>query len=1124
MLNNLDVLEKKQDQVNHSTGKFDDAVKMQRKTAEAQWHLLVSNLEVMGIRVGTKVLPPVTSFVKFLAGTAMPAAAKFGTAMAHLVPVDQIKQGLSQAKGLVGDFLSGLTGGKSVSGMVGDFMDGLSGKKAPKVGIKLPKATAPKNVSPSAIAYGMSPAHPTGEKTVLGLPPSAVAHGIGRTPDIGAKSPLPPSAIAHGQNITKILPKPEKTKVSAAQQIGKPRSATRSSVAASRTSTGATWAVILGKGLADAIGWVGKHTADFTKKIAGILGKIDFVSVGKGFGAQAIPLAIGFISSLFDPLFSLDFWKHHWLDTIIAVIAVIPIGRLAGIFGKVFSKVPILKAFEPLLKGVSKLGGLFEKAFGKIFKPIGRGIVDGFKRAFPAAEGVLRGAIDRYILRPFTKFREIGRLAPRWLSDGIQRGTAWVTEKILGLTKLIVKPFAKAGGWLISKGSELIKGFTRGVSTGAKGIGSFLWRWVGKPVVDAFRGAGSWLWSKGRSVASGFKSGAVSGAKSIGSFFWRWVGKPVVDAFRGAGSWLWSKGRGLASGLKSGAVSGAKGIGSFMWRSIGKPAVDAFSGAGKWLWSAGKWAVSGLKSGATSAAKGISGWINRLVIKPIVGAFKGAGSWLMKAGGYLLSGLKSGVVGAVKGIGGWLWKNLVSPIISAVKHFFGIKSPSRVFMGIGGHLVGGLMKGMATTSGTAIAKKIFGDLPHALSRIVHKGLVSVKKLPGKALDALSSIGDSIGLGDNSTSGSAQQFAQAALKSYGWGPSQWPALKALWNGESGWNYRATNASSGAYGIPQALPASKMASAGSDWRTNAATQIKWGLGYIKSRYGSPAQRLVAVAGPVPALVRQGHRRRREGPRLGRRKGRRSSSTSRAARTFCPTRQSWRSPSPRHPAARVRVRHHPQRLGPGPPGPAARRGRQGRPGERQAPPQGRGAAEKKLEAAREGAEGGGDRAGQRPAQRQDVDRQHDRHRPAEDAGDGHLGGDRLGGQVPGHEAPERRLHRRPRRAIQKKGGQAPGSPTSGRRSQKRSRRPTVRTDQASNIKDFLSISGTSATSVGDLISQAGSQQKTASSFVRCRKSLKARGASKELLQQLSDAGPGSQLATSSARRTSRPGTSPS
>jgi hypothetical protein len=72
----------------------------------------------------------------------------------------------------------------------------------------------------------------------------------------------------------------------------------------------------------------------------------------------------------------------------------------------------------------------------------------------------------------------------------------------------------------------------------------------------------------------------------------------------------------------------------------------------------------------------------------------------------------------------------------------------------------------------------------------------------------------------------------------WPESQWPPLNSLWTRESGWRTTAKNPSSGAYGIPQALPASKMASAGGDWRTNPATQIKWGLSYIASRYGSPS----------------------------------------------------------------------------------------------------------------------------------------------------------------------------------------------------------------------------------------------------------------------------------------------
>jgi hypothetical protein len=89
----------------------------------------------------------------------------------------------------------------------------------------------------------------------------------------------------------------------------------------------------------------------------------------------------------------------------------------------------------------------------------------------------------------------------------------------------------------------------------------------------------------------------------------------------------------------------------------------------------------------------------------------------------------------------------------------------------------------------------------------------------------------------SPSGNPQNIAAAMLGSYGWPSSQFGCLVSLWNQESGWNVYASNPSSGAYGIPQALPGSKMASAGPDWESNAATQIRWGLGYIKSTYGSP-----------------------------------------------------------------------------------------------------------------------------------------------------------------------------------------------------------------------------------------------------------------------------------------------
>jgi hypothetical protein len=85
-------------------------------------------------------------------------------------------------------------------------------------------------------------------------------------------------------------------------------------------------------------------------------------------------------------------------------------------------------------------------------------------------------------------------------------------------------------------------------------------------------------------------------------------------------------------------------------------------------------------------------------------------------------------------------------------------------------------------------------------------------------------------------GASQQIAAGLVASRGWGSNQFSCLVSLWGKESGWRTNAAN-SSGAYGIPQALPGSKMSSAGPNWQTNPVTQITWGLNYIAGVYGTP-----------------------------------------------------------------------------------------------------------------------------------------------------------------------------------------------------------------------------------------------------------------------------------------------
>ncbi|MFI6443296.1 transglycosylase SLT domain-containing protein [Kitasatospora sp. NPDC050543] len=102
----------------------------------------------------------------------------------------------------------------------------------------------------------------------------------------------------------------------------------------------------------------------------------------------------------------------------------------------------------------------------------------------------------------------------------------------------------------------------------------------------------------------------------------------------------------------------------------------------------------------------------------------------------------------------------------------------------------------------------------------------------KARSAMSAV-DTSAPAVSVSPGSVQEIAQQIVGD----DAQFQCFSQIVKRESGWNYTATNASSGAYGLVQALPGSKMASAGADWRTNPATQIKWGLNYMNSRYGSP-----------------------------------------------------------------------------------------------------------------------------------------------------------------------------------------------------------------------------------------------------------------------------------------------
>jgi riboflavin transporter FmnP len=200
-----------------------------------------------------------------------------------------------------------------------------------------------------------------------------------------------------------------------------------------------------------------------------------------------------------------------------------------------------------------------------------------------------------------------------------------------------------------------------------------------------------------------------------------------------------------------------------------------------------------------------------------LGLLQQAGAQMLAGGGIIgtIGNVASGVGGAVAGAAQGAWK--------------GIKTAADFLA----DPVGNLLKLLnPITNKLKPLKSPWGKVAAGLPLAAINGL---KKL------VTSFGGKTGGAGDTGTHGTgaaaAQEIARTLLRAFNWAPNQMSPLIKLWNGESGWNYKATNASSGAYGIPQALPASKMASAGNDWRTNPATQIRWGLNYISQRYGTP-----------------------------------------------------------------------------------------------------------------------------------------------------------------------------------------------------------------------------------------------------------------------------------------------
>ncbi len=138
-----------------------------------------------------------------------------------------------------------------------------------------------------------------------------------------------------------------------------------------------------------------------------------------------------------------------------------------------------------------------------------------------------------------------------------------------------------------------------------------------------------------------------------------------------------------------------------------------------------------------------------------------------------------------------------------------------------------------------------GQADHAAAQGLEVQLADMRRAAAARAAAMTAQSQSAGQSQQASAAAAyaaaadspEKIARAMLRSFGWPAGQFACLYPLWENESGWNVTAANPGTGAYGIPQAMPGAKMASAGPDWQADAATQIRWGLEYIKGLYGSP-----------------------------------------------------------------------------------------------------------------------------------------------------------------------------------------------------------------------------------------------------------------------------------------------
>lgn len=553
-----------------------------------------------------------------------------------------------------------------------------------------------------------------------------------------------------------------------------------------------------------------------------------------------VKLYFGYVKSIFRGLATVGKWL--WANVLKPVFQWIG-DKAKWLYANAIK--PAINQISAIFKAVAKVG---KWLWSNVFKPVFNWIGDkakwlwdkAVKPAFDKLKsgvGKVADAFDKargFIKKAWDKLMNIAKKPVRFIINTVyNKGIVPVWNKVA--SAFGAKKIAKMdiSGW---NTGGVLPGYTPGrdvhlaALSGGEAVMRPEWtRAVGPGYVNTMNAA-----ARGGGVSGVQKALGLPGYKDGGIF--GWIGKGLNTA-AGWGSAAWDKVKAGAKWLKdslgASARAGVKSVVNPLLEKI--PGLD--SSFGKMIKKIPEKIVNSIFGYADQAdAKGASGGGGGIWSKPVA---VGYGTPFGKRGSMWSSGRHTGLdfpaaVGtAVRAVA----NGTVSRVASGgpygkhvmISHGGGLSSlyahMSRIMTKLHAHVNQGKQIGKVGATGNVTG-------PH---------LHLEARLNGKPVDPMRYLSGGGAGGNVQAVGAAQRYAKSILRNYGWGPSQFGPLKSLWQHESGWRWNAKNPSSGAYGIPQALPASKMASAGRDWRTNAATQIRWGLGYIKGRpdYGSPVR---------------------------------------------------------------------------------------------------------------------------------------------------------------------------------------------------------------------------------------------------------------------------------------------